>query len=135
MWVRSSAQPVWDKKNNKLIGIYGAVEEITKRKQTEIIQKVQYNIADAAVTYKTLTELFENIRFELSAIIAVNNFFIALYDEKTGMFKSDVDKDEIEELSEWPAKGSMSGYVIEKNKSVLLKKDEINNLIQVVKLE
>ncbi len=130
IWVRSSAQPVWDKKTNKLIGIYGAVEEITERKQTEIIQKVQYNIADAAVTYKTLTELFENIRLELSAIINVNNFFIALYDEKTGMLKSDVDKDEVEELSEWPAKNSMTGYVIEQQNSVLIKKDEIKQLIK-----
>ncbi|MCK7524597.1 MAG: PAS domain S-box protein [Ignavibacteriales bacterium] len=65
IWVRSSAQPVWDKKINKLVGIYGAVEDITERKQTEIIQKVQYNIADAAVTYKTLTELFENIRIRI----------------------------------------------------------------------
>ena len=129
IWVRSSAQPVWDKKTNKLVGIYGAVEDITERKQTEIIQKVQYNIADAAVTYKTLTELFENIRLELSAIINVNNFFIALYDEKTGMLKSDVDKDEVEEISEWPAENSMTGYVIEQQKSVLLKKDEIINLI------
>ncbi len=129
IWVRSSAQPVWDKKTNKLIGIYGAVEDITERKQTEIIQKVQYNIADAAVTYKTLTELFENIRLELSAIINVNNFFIALYDEKTGMLKSDVDKDEVEEISEWPAENSMTGYVIEQQKSVLLKKDEIIYLI------
>jgi PAS domain S-box-containing protein len=129
IWVRSSAQPVWDKKLNKLVGIYGAVEDITERKQTEIIQKVQYNIADAAVTYKTLTELFENIRLELSAIINVNNFFIALYDEKTGMLKSDVDKDEVEEISEWPAENSMTGYVIEQQKSVLLKKNEIINLI------
>ena len=129
IWVRSSAQPVWDKKTNKLVGIYGAVEDITERKQTEIIQKVQYNIADAAVTYKTLTELFENIRLELSAIINVNNFFIALYDEKTGMLKSDVDKDEVEEISEWPAENSMTGYVIEQQKSVLLKKDEIIYLI------
>jgi len=130
IWVRSSAQPVWDKKTNKLIGIYGAVEDITERKQTEIIQKVQYNIADAAVTYKTLTELFENIRLELSAIINVNNFFIALYDEKTGLLKSDVDKDEVEEISEWPAKNSMTGYVIEQEKSVLLKKKDIKQLIE-----
>ena len=130
IWVRSSAQPVWDKKANKLIEIYGAVEDITERKQTEIIQKVQYNIADAAVTYKTLTELFENIRLELSAIINVNNFFIALYDEKTGMLKSDVDKDEVEEISEWPAKNSMTGYVIEQEKSVLLKKKDIKQLIE-----
>jgi PAS domain S-box-containing protein len=129
VWVRSSAQPIWDKKNNKLTGVYGAVEEITTRKQSEIIQKVQYSIADAVVKYKTLTELFENIRVELSAIINVNNFFIALYDEKTGMFRSDVDSDEVEEIPEWPAKGSMSGYIIEQNKSVLLTKDDINKLI------
>jgi len=75
VWVRSSAQPVWDKKENKLLGIYGAVEDITDRKQSEIVQKVQYNIANATIKYKTLTELFENIRIELSAIINVNNFF------------------------------------------------------------
>ena len=129
VWVKSHAQPIWDEKTNKLIGIIGAVEDITKRKQTEIIQKVQYNIANATVKYKILTELFENIRLELSAIINVNNFFIALYDEKTGMLRSDVDKDEVEELSEWPAKNSMTGYVIEKQKSILIKKNEINRMI------
>ncbi|HEX9252238.1 MAG TPA: PAS domain S-box protein, partial [Ignavibacteriaceae bacterium] len=130
IWVRSSATPVWDKRTNRLIGIYGAVEDVTQSKQSEIIQKIQYNIADAAVTYKTLTELFEIIRLELSAIINVNNFFIALYDEKTGMLKSDVERDEMEEIAEWPANGSMTGYVIEQKKSALLKKDEINHLIK-----
>ncbi|MBP9119632.1 MAG: PAS domain S-box protein [Ignavibacterium sp.] len=129
VWVRSHAQPIWDFKYNKLIGVYGAVEDITHRKQTEIIQKIQYNIADAVVTYKTLTELFEIIRIELSALINVNNFFIALYDEKTGMLSSDVDKDEIEEIETWPAKGSMTGYVIEQKKSILLTKSEILQLI------
>ncbi|RPI60652.1 MAG: PAS domain S-box protein, partial [Ignavibacteriales bacterium] len=129
VWVRSHAQPIWDFKHNKLIGVYGAVEDITHRKQTEIIQKIQYNIADAVVTYKTLTELFEIIRIELSALINVNNFFIALYDEKTGMLSSDVDKDEIEEIETWPAKGSMTGYVIEQKKSILLTKSEILELI------
>ena len=129
VWVRSHAQPIWDFKHKKLIGVYGAVEDITHRKQTEIIQKIQYNIADAVVTYKTLTELFEIIRIELSALINVNNFFIALYDEKTGMLSSDVDKDEIEEIETWPAKGSMTGYVIEQKKSILLTKSEILQLI------
>jgi PAS domain S-box-containing protein len=132
-WVRSSAQPVWDKINNKLIGINGAVEDITEQKQTEIIQKIQYNIADAAVTSRTLTDLIEIIRQELSEIINVKNFFIAFYDEKTGMLKSDVDKDEVEEIAEWPAKGSMTGYVIEQGKSALLTKNEINQLIKIGK--
>ncbi len=130
VWVRSYAHPIWDDETNKLIGVYGAVQDITERKQAEIIQKVQYKIADAAVTYKTITELFENIRVELSALINVNNFFIALYDEKTGMLRSDVDRDEVEEIAEWPAKDSMTGYVIQQEKSVLLKKNDIINLIE-----
>ncbi|MEO8232999.1 MAG: PAS domain S-box protein, partial [Ignavibacteriota bacterium] len=129
VWVRSYAQPIWDNQNKILLGVYGAVEDITTRKQTEIIQKIQYKIADAVVSYKTLTELFESIRKELSIIINVNNFFIALYDETTGMLKSDVDKDEVEEISEWEAKGSMTGYVIEQKKSLLLNKEEIQKLI------
>ena len=116
-----------------MIGINGAVEDITEQKQTEIIQKIQYNIADAAVISRTLTDLIEIIRQELSEIINVKNFFIAFYDEKTGMLKSDVDKDEVEEIAEWPAKGSMTGYVIELGKSALLTKNEMNQLIKIGK--
>jgi PAS domain S-box-containing protein len=35
-WVKVYAHPVWDKKNNCLIGVYGAVQDITERKKTEI---------------------------------------------------------------------------------------------------
>lgn len=34
-WMKSYAQPVWDKVNEKLVGIYGAVQDITDRKQIE----------------------------------------------------------------------------------------------------
>lgn len=34
-WVRSYAHPVWDSAQNKLMGIYGAVQEITAVKQAE----------------------------------------------------------------------------------------------------
>lgn len=130
IWVKSYAQPVWDYEKNKLIGIYGAVQDITGQKKAEIIQNIQYRIADSAAKSKTLSELFEMVRVELSSLINVNNFFIATYDEFTGMLRSDIDKDEVEEISEWPAKGSMTGYVIEQGKSLLLTKKQINQLIE-----
>jgi PAS domain S-box-containing protein len=130
IWVKSYAHPVWDNEKNKLKGIYGAVEDITQRKQAEILQRVQYNIADAVVTSKSITELFTLVRNELSSIINVNNFFIALYDEKSGLLTSDVNRDEVEELSEWKAKGSMTGYVIETEKTLLLNKNDILELIE-----
>ncbi len=34
-WVRNYAHPVWDAQNQKLIGIYGAVQEISEQKQIE----------------------------------------------------------------------------------------------------
>jgi len=129
IWVRTYAQPVWDYDKNILIGIYGAVEDITQFKLNEMLQKIQYNIADAVVTSKSLNQLFESVRNELSNSINVNNFFIALYDELTGMLSSDVDSDEMESISVWPAKNSMTGYVIEKQHSIILNKDEINGLI------
>ncbi|MFA7419236.1 MAG: PAS domain S-box protein [Melioribacteraceae bacterium] len=35
LWVRVFAQPIWDEKANKLIGIYGAVKDITDSKNAE----------------------------------------------------------------------------------------------------
>ena len=54
-------------KNNK-VGIGGIMHDITIRKRSEIIQIIQNNIAEAVITYKSLTSLFEIIRVELSSI-------------------------------------------------------------------
>jgi len=35
IWVRVYAHPVWDEKQNRLVGIVGAVQDITERKQAE----------------------------------------------------------------------------------------------------
>lgn len=35
LWVRVFAHPVWDEKENKLVGIYGAVQDITASKNSE----------------------------------------------------------------------------------------------------
>ena len=104
-------------------------QDITERKKSEIIQKIQYNIADAVVSTKNITQLFSSIRNELSKIINVKNFFIAQYDEHTGMLRSDIDEDEMEKISEWPAENSMTGYVIQIQKALLLTKAEILKLI------
>ncbi len=128
VWVRSYAQPVWDVENDRLRGIYGAVEDITKRKQTEILQMIQYKIANAVVSFQSITDLFALTREELSSIMDVSNFFIALYDESSGMFNPDIIKGKMKDYSGWIAKGSMSGYVIEQKKSLLLTKDQINEL-------
>ena len=65
---------------------------------------------------------------ELNSIIDAKNLFIALYDEETGMVHSPLFKDEKDDYSEWPAEKTATGYVICKDRPVLLKKNEILSL-------
>jgi len=129
VWVRSFGHPIWDKERNRLAGIVGAVKDITNEKRDLLIKDIQYNIAEALVSFKSLKELFEIVRKELSALVNVRNFYIALYDEKSGMFRADFEEDEMEDIPEWPAEGSMSGYILKTGKALMLRKSEIEEMI------
>lgn len=59
----------------------------------------------------------------------MSKLYIALYDEKTGMFRADVEEDELEEIPEWPAEGSMSGYILKTGKSLMLANPDIEDMI------
>lgn len=129
VWVRSYGHPLWNKEKNRLAGVVGAVKDITEEKKNNLIKDIQYNIAHALVSYKTIPDLFQIVRKELASIIDVKNFIIALYDERTGMLKADVDEDEMDKIEEWEAEGSLTGYVIKEGKSFLLDKAQIKQLI------
>jgi PAS domain S-box-containing protein len=103
-------------------------EDITERKRAETIRQAQYSIAQALLTAKNSGELYDIIKNELNSIIDVTNFFIAGYDEGTGMLKKILDKDEKDEISEWPAEKSATGYVINEGRTVLLKRDDVIQL-------
>ena len=101
---------------------------ITDRKRAEMIKQLQYNIARATITTKKLEELFESIQNELNSIIDARNFVIAFYNKETGMLSANVEKDEKDEIPSWPVEKSLTGYVIQENRTVLLQKDEILRL-------
>ena len=52
VWVEVSAHPVWDEKQNRLAGIYGAVKDVTRRKQAE---------AETQATYETLNAFVDSV--------------------------------------------------------------------------
>ena len=49
-WIRVYGNPVWDKTKNRLVGIYGAVQDITTQKQAEEA------LREAELRYRTLVE-------------------------------------------------------------------------------
>ena len=52
VWVEVFAHPVWDEKQSRLAGIYGAVRDITSRKQAE---------AEMQATYDTLNQFIDSV--------------------------------------------------------------------------
>lgn len=127
-WVRVICEPIII--NGEVVKLRGTFKDITDRKIPEITQKIQYNIANAVVKVKSVDELYEIVRRELSALFDTTNFLVALYNEQTGMLNAPYSIDEKENILEWSAEKSLTGYVVKEKKSLLLYKDDILKLAE-----
>lgn len=104
------------------------IRDITERKMSESIRQLQYNIAKATITIRDFNGLFESVKTELNRVVDARNIFIALYSEDTQMLSSPLFKDEKDDIQEWPAEKSLTGYLIRQNRPLLLRRHEIEKL-------
>lgn len=112
------------------IKIHGIVRDITERKKKEKLEKVIYNIANAALTISDFKEFGAFIKDELHKIIDTNNFFIALYNKENDTINTPFIIDDFNlDLKNIPAKGTLTGYVIETKKPLKVNTDQHNKLI------
>jgi PAS domain S-box-containing protein len=102
--------------------------DLTKIKNAERLNRLQYNLVQASIRSKKLEGLFESVKNELNSVIDAKNILIAFYDEETGILSAKVDENEKDQIQEWPLEKSLSGYAIRQNKPVLLRKNEITRL-------
>jgi len=93
LWVRSYGHPLWDEKHNRLAGIYGAVQDITDRKQIEMNLRQRademallYQITLALTSEEDLYHALRVLVKELQRVMIVDAFHVGLYDEKTDLF-------------------------------------------------
>ena len=63
----------------------GMLRDITEQKRIELVRQVQYDIAHAATTTENSEDFFASVRSNLSKLINTKNFYIALYDDLSGM--------------------------------------------------
>ena len=103
------------------------VNEITSRKQAEIIQQIQIDIAREVVVVESLEQMLTTVRRELLRIMDATNFFFALYNPVNDTLKKVVFVDEKDEFIEWKADSSLSGQVVKSAKTILLNKEGIKN--------
>jgi PAS domain S-box-containing protein len=104
--------------------------DLTEIKFAEKLKQMQYNIARATIATRDLNELYDAIQNELNSLIDARNFMIAYYNEENRMLSSLLDKDERDQIEEWPAEKSITGYLIRQNRSMLLRKNEILHLYE-----
>ncbi|MCK5076735.1 MAG: PAS domain S-box protein, partial [Calditrichia bacterium] len=102
--------------------------DISGRKKGEIQQKITYQIAEAANTAKNSLDLFKIIQIKLNEIIDTTNFIIAFCDKRANMLNIPFMKDQNDHFEQIPMKNTISAFVINENKSVLLSEKEINKI-------
>jgi PAS domain S-box-containing protein len=121
--------------NNHLIRIWGTQIDVTEKMRSEKIQQMLYAISNAALSSHDLQELFDIIKQELGKLIDSTNFYIAFYDETTGMLSTQYIKDEKDQFSTWNAEKSVTGYIIKHQKSLLATNKDIIKLYEAGEIE
>ncbi len=104
---------------------FTVLRDITDRKRAEDIKQVLYNIASATFSTVDVEGLIDIIQHELGKLIDTSNFYVAFYDEDKDLLRSHYWKDQIDTIQTWLAEKSLTGIIIRKNKSLLLKKQEV----------
>ncbi|MBT3385832.1 MAG: PAS domain S-box protein [Prolixibacteraceae bacterium] len=123
------------KENEKIIGLRGIVRDISKRKRSEQIQKVLYNISNAVNSTDNLKNMLKIAQREIGTIIDTSNFFVALYDKKTDTFSLPLFSDEKDKFKNIPAKKTLSKYVLESKQPLLANIDLKKKLVKEGKIE
>jgi len=92
-WVRSYGHPLWSEEENRLVGIYGAVQDITGQKHAE--ESVQQRAEEISLLYRlslalsSEQDLYLALRAfekELKQVVPLDAFHVGLYDQVNDIF-------------------------------------------------
>ncbi len=132
--IEGSADPILDEEG-EIIGFLGIQRDVTERKHSEQVQKVLYNISNAAIVSQDLEALIRHIKKELELVIDTTNFYVALYNPNTDTFSLPLRVDEMKDSDSFPAHKTFSKYIISTKKPLLADKDEVKRMVKKGKVE
>lgn len=81
-WVNTTKVPLKDEAG-KIIGTLGITTDFTQIKKSELIQQTLLKISTAVNTVEEMDDLYSEIHQAVQTLMKADNFYIALYDEKT----------------------------------------------------
>jgi len=118
--------------NNEAKGIITLYQDITERKRNDNLQKVLYNISQAANSSISLKQLYKSIHKELGTIIDTTNFYIALVDEKEDKIYFPYHQDEKDDnfpILNFSTSNTLTAYVIKTGKPLLNNNSQYQEMI------
>jgi PAS domain S-box-containing protein len=137
-WVRDYARPVKDPESGRVVCIYGAVQDISRRKEAEEVQSVLLNVSQAVSDSDNLGELLATIHSELGRLIDTTNFYVALYHKETGKytFPYHVDEfDDNEEVEPATLAKSLTDYVRRLGRAQMIDEPSFQGLVDSGEVE
>jgi len=105
----------------------GMMQDITDRKQAELLQNAVYRIAQAADNSQSIEELYRSVHAIVATVMPAGNFYIALFDRSRNLidFPYFVDEEDPPPEPVKPGKG-LTEYVIRTSRPLLC--DEATDL-------
>lgn len=117
------------RRDGELAGFVVTFIDITQRKRDSIIQRILYKIARTSMTSKAIKDIILVVRQELSKVLDIDHFYLALYKTETETLERIVYMNENPELKEWNAENALTGHVIRTGKSLQLKQEELKRFL------
>jgi len=114
-----------DDNNIAYLAIY---RDITSERKSQLLQDILFNISNEALKQSSIKEIYPAIVSELCKIWDTNNFYIVLYDKVSNKLSLPFFVDEKDQFENIPASGTITGWVINNPKPVLLKEADMKNL-------
>jgi len=114
----------------------GIVRDISRRKRTELENKVLFEITQGVTTTSNLDELLKLIHHALSEVVSAENCFIALYDLNSGLFSFPYFVDKYDETpSPISSAKSCTSYVFRTVKPLVLTQKIFDRLVEMGEME
>lgn len=109
--------------------IHAIIIDVTERKRIQQINNLQHNLAIAVINSDSISDLLEVITHELTELVDIENVYFASYNEETNMLRDIYSRDQKDEIEEWSAEKSLTGYLLQQKKSLMLSRQDILDLM------
>ncbi|MGD9977309.1 MAG: response regulator [Bacteroidales bacterium] len=130
IWLELRNIPVYDE-TGKVIAIEGIAQDITEKRNAEILKQAIFNIAQASSNTKNLTELYVEVHKIISSIMPASNFYIAIHNIVTDEIYFPYFVNENREIPQKRKFGNgLTEYIIITGKSLLCNSDCIDELVK-----